>query len=66
MANEFGYRLERQHDNDHSGAQNRPKRRKFNVMKAIKGVNTDLDEFMDDKINMSAADFHNMFTGNGE
>jgi hypothetical protein len=59
-------RSERQHANDHSGVQNRPKRRKFNVRRAVKRVNTDLDEFVDDNIDMSDADFDNMFMGNGE
>jgi hypothetical protein len=36
--------------NDHSGVQNRPKRRKINVRRVVKRVNTDLDEFMDDSI----------------
>jgi len=56
-------RLERRHANDHSGVQNRPEQREFNVRKAVRQVNADVDEFVVDNMDMDDVDFVNMSMG---
>jgi hypothetical protein len=63
MTTEFGDRLERQCANDHGEVQNRPKRREFNVNRAIKRVNTDVDKFVYDNADMSDVDFKDVSMG---
>jgi len=53
MTNEFGDRLERQYVNNHSSVQIRSRR-------AVRRVNTNMDEFVTDNTDLSDVDFTNM------
>ena len=45
------------------GVQKTPERREFNVMRVVKRVNNDVDQFMVDNMDMGDVDFDNMFVG---
>jgi len=65
MTNKFGDRLERKRVNDHDGVQNRPKQREFIVRRALRQVNTNVNEFVTDN-DTSSVDFENIFVGHEE
>ena len=50
-------RLERQRVNDHGRIQIRLERRKFNVRRVVRRVNTNVDEFTADNMYMNDVDF---------
>jgi hypothetical protein len=55
MANKFGDRLDRlkrQHVNNHSMVQIKPKWGEFNVRRVVRQVNTNMDEFVADNVNI--------------
>jgi len=69
MANEFKDRLDRldrKHVNDHCRVQNKPERKEFNVKRVVRRVNTNVDEFVIDNIDMSNVDFKDVSMGHGE
>jgi len=66
VANAFGNRLERQHVNDHGKVQIRSKQREFNVKGIVKRVNTNVDEFMADNMDIRDVDFEDVFVGYGK
>jgi len=68
MTNKFGdrlARLERQHFNDHGMVKLRPKLGEFNVIRVVMRVNTNMDEFVANNMNMSDVDFKDMSMGQG-
>jgi len=69
MANEFGCRVDRlkQHVNDHGRVQIfRPEQREFNVRRAVRWVNTNMNEFVAENTDMSDVDFEVMSAGHEE
>ena len=66
VANAFGDRLERQHANYHGRVQISSEQRKFNVKRVVRRVNTNVDEFTADNMDMSNNDFENVFMGHGK
>jgi hypothetical protein len=66
MADEFGDRWVRQHSNGYGGVQNRLDKKKFNVRKVVKRVNTDMDEFVAYNTDIGNINFDNVFMGNGK
>jgi hypothetical protein len=66
ITNKFRDRLEKQHVNDHVRVQIRSEWREFNVRAAIKRVNTNMDEFVVDNVDMNDVDFEDVFVGYGE
>jgi hypothetical protein len=69
MANDFRDRLdklERKCVNDHDGVQNRSERREFNIRRVVRGVNTNVNEFMASNMDISDVDFEDVFVGHGE
>jgi len=69
MTNEFGdrlARLERQHFNDHGVVKLRLKLGEFNVIRVVRRVNTNMDEFVANNTNMSDVDFEDVSVGQGE
>jgi len=69
MANKFGDRLDRlkrQHVNNHSMVQIKPKWGEFNVRRVVRQVNTNMDEFVANNVNISNVDFEDVSVGHGE
>ena len=63
MINEIGdrlYKLERQHVNNHGRVWIRPERREFNVRRVVRWVNTNMDKFMADNVDMSDVSFEDV------
>jgi hypothetical protein len=58
--------LERQHVNDNGRVQIRPKKREFNVRRAIRQVNTIVDEFMANIADIGDVDFKVVSGGHEE
>jgi hypothetical protein len=63
MSKDFGDRLEKQHVNDHGRVQIRSERRKFNVTRAVRWVNNNMDEFVADNTYMNDVDFEDVSVG---
>jgi hypothetical protein len=63
LTNKFGDRLERKHVNNYGRVQIRSERREFNARRAVRRVDTNMDEFMVNSVNISDVDFEDVFVG---
>jgi len=66
LTNKFGDKLERKYVNNHGRVQIRSERREFNARRDVRRVDTNMDEFMVNSVNISDVDFEDVFVGHWE